>query len=214
MRYNLIPAVCAIVASTLLVGSLGAEDVKKPAIPKIGEKAPDVDLQPLAGKTVRLSQLTKKGPVVLVLLRGYPGYQCPICTQQVGSFRKHAKEFESVKATLLLVYPGEPKGLKERAEEFLKGSSLPEPFVFTIDPDYHFTAKYGLRWAAKAETAYPATFVIDHQGVVKFRKVSQSHGDRSKPEDVLAVIKGLQTADSAKSREIPQDRGNAPQINR
>jgi peroxiredoxin len=128
--------------------------------------------------------------------------------------RKHAGEFEQLKATVVLVYPGEAKGLKKRAEEFLKDSPLPKPFLFVIDPDYAFTTKYGLRWDAKAETAYPATFVLDKDRVVRFQKVSKSHGDRSKAEDVLTAIKGLKTADSAKGRDIPQDRGSAPQLSR
>jgi len=43
--------------------------------PAEGTKAPDFSLKSLAGKTVRLSTLTKQGPVALVVLRGYPGYQ-------------------------------------------------------------------------------------------------------------------------------------------
>ena len=42
-------------------------------------------------KKVKLSALAKDGPVVLVVLRGFPGYQCPACSQQVRDFREHAK---------------------------------------------------------------------------------------------------------------------------
>src|SRR5690348_11227839 len=51
--------------------------------PKIGEKAPDFSLKTLDDKTVRLSDLTANGKVVLIVLRGWPGYQCPICERQV-----------------------------------------------------------------------------------------------------------------------------------
>jgi hypothetical protein len=44
--------------------------------------------------------------------------------------------------------------------------------------------------------------------VVKFRKVSKSHGDRSKADDVLNVLRGLRIADLSKGREIPQTSGN------
>ena len=47
-------------------------------IPKVGDKAPDFTLRSLDDKTVRLSELTAKGNVVLFVLRGWPGYQCPI----------------------------------------------------------------------------------------------------------------------------------------
>jgi AhpC/TSA family len=41
--------------------------------PTVGDKAPDFKLPKPEGKTVQLSEITAKGPVVL---RGYPRYQC------------------------------------------------------------------------------------------------------------------------------------------
>ena len=55
-----------------------------PAGPKVGDEAKDFELVALGGEKVKLSTLTAKGPVVLVVLRGYPGYQCPLCTRQFG----------------------------------------------------------------------------------------------------------------------------------
>jgi len=46
-------------------------------------KGPDFKLSTPEGKTVQLSEVEAKGPVVLVVLRGYPGYQCPYCNRQV-----------------------------------------------------------------------------------------------------------------------------------
>ena len=214
MRHSAICIVFAVVVSAVVVFQSRAEESGTSAIPKVGKKAKNVELQAIDGKKVKLSQLAKPGPVVLVLLRGYPGYQCPLCIRQVGELRKHAKDFQELKTTIVLVYPGEKDGLKERAAEFLKDSPLPKGFVFAIDPGYKFTTKYGLRWDAEAETAYPATFVLDKGRIVKFRKVSKSHGDRAKVEEVLNVLAGLQLANSAKGREIPQDRGTANPVNR
>ena len=47
------------------------------SVPSIGQKAPAFSLSTPAGQIVELGSLTQKGPVVLVVLRGYPGYQCP-----------------------------------------------------------------------------------------------------------------------------------------
>ncbi|HEY3915709.1 MAG TPA: hypothetical protein VGN61_14575, partial [Verrucomicrobiae bacterium] len=43
--------------------------------PKEGDKAPDFALKTLDDQTVRLSELTANSNVVLVVLRGWPGYQ-------------------------------------------------------------------------------------------------------------------------------------------
>ena len=48
--------------------------------------------------------MTPKRPVVLVVLRDFPGHQCPLCNRQVAEFTSHASEF--VGASVLMVYPG------------------------------------------------------------------------------------------------------------
>ena len=156
--------------------------------PTVGDRAPDFELTSLSGAQVRLSGTLQKGPVVLVMLRGYPGYQCPICTAQVGQMLNKTKQLQNAGANVLLVYPGPADGLKARAAEFVQGKDIPANFNLLLDPDYKFTNLYGLRWDAPRETAYPATFVLDKNGNVLFAKVSQSHGDRAKIDDVLAAL--------------------------
>jgi thioredoxin-dependent peroxiredoxin len=178
---------------------------------KLGDVAKDFEFQPLEGnKKLKLSALAKDGPVVLVVLRGFPGYQCPVCSQQVVDLRQHAKKFAELGAKILLVYPGPPEDLKKRAHEFLKEDVLPKPMMLVIDPAYKFTKLYGLRWNAEAETAYPSTFVLDSKRKVMFRKVSKSHGDRAKAEDVLMVLAAMKLAEAAKGKEIPSDIQSLP----
>jgi thioredoxin-dependent peroxiredoxin len=158
--------------------------------PKIGGEARDFELPVLGGEKVKLSKLTESGPVVLVVLRGNPGYQCPLCTKQFGEFLGKADEFKKAGAQVVFVYPGPADKLKEKAGEFVKGKDYPAHFTLLLDPDYTFTTAYGLRWDAKNETAYPSTFVIDGKRKVTFAKVSTTHGDRSKVGDVLAALGG------------------------
>jgi peroxiredoxin len=157
--------------------------------PDVGSKAPDFILSTPEGAPVRLSDLTAKNKVVLVVLRGYPGYQCPYCQRQVHDFQVNADKFSAKGIQLLLVYPGPPADLEKRAQEFLaKEGPLPANFHLVIDPDYKFTNQYGLRWDAPHETAYPSTFLIDQQGIITSRKISHTHGDRTSADDVLADL--------------------------
>jgi peroxiredoxin len=136
-----------------------------------------------------LSEFTAKGPVALIVLRGYPGYQCPYCQRQVHDFLIYADKFYALGTQILLVYPGPPADLDQHAREFLaKQNPLPANLHLVIDPDYKFTNKYGLRWDEPKETAYPTTFLIDHSEIVFFRKISHSHGDRTTAADVLAEL--------------------------
>ncbi len=159
--------------------------------PQVGEKADDFSLNNLQGKTVELAKLRKDGPVVVLMLRGWPGYQCPICSRQVTQFLNDADEFAEHDATIVLVYPGPSDNLKSRADEFISGKTLPKNFELVVDPDYKMTNQYHLRWNAPRETAYPSTFVIDRDGKVRFAKISKTHAGRTRTPDVLAALKKL-----------------------
>jgi len=156
------------------------------APPAVGEKAPDFALKNLDGHTVRLSEKTAKGQVVLIVLRGFPGYQCPLCNRQVKEFAMKAAEFEG--KNIVLVYPGPAENLNAKAAEFVMDKKLPANIELVLDPDYAFTKQYGLRWDAPQETAYPSTFLIDSKGMVFFEKVSKTHGGRSTATEVLAEL--------------------------
>lgn len=160
---------------------------------KVGDKAGDFSLKGLDDVVVRLSELTQKGNVVLVVLRGWPGYQCPICDVQVHDFIASASGFAEAKTRLLFVYPGPAVDLKAHAQEFKdwKGKQWPAEFFYVLDPDYTMVNAYNLRWDAPRETAYPSTFVIDNKGIVRSVKISHSHSDRTKAADVLTQVRQL-----------------------
>jgi thioredoxin-dependent peroxiredoxin len=154
--------------------------------PAIGAKAPDFTLSTPTGKPVKMSKEEGGHSLVLVVLRGFPGYQCPYCVKQVHDFIDHASDFETKKTRVLLVYPGPPAALDQHAKEFLeKQAELPSNIVLVTDPDYTVTNLYGLRWDAPHETAYPSTFVLDKKGMIVFEKISHSHGDRLSAQDAL-----------------------------
>jgi peroxiredoxin len=180
----------AIACSLFLGGSAFAQT------PTVGAKAPDFTLSTPTGKTVTLSAEQGGHDLVLVILRGFPGYQCPYCVKQVHDFAEHASDFKAKNTRVLLVYPGPPairgilslstKDLDQHAKEFLeKQAELPSNVVLVTDPDYKVTNLYGLRWDAPHETAYPSTFVLDKKGMVVFEKISHSHGDRLSAQDAL-----------------------------
>ena len=156
--------------------------------PSIGDKLPDITLKSTRGKSLRLSQLVGQGPVVLIVLRGYPGYQCPFCNRQARDFVQQAQAFRDRGAQVVMIYPGPAEKLDDRAAEFLSDKSWPDNFEMLLDPDYKFTNLYGLRWNEPSETAYPSTFLIDQRGIVFFSKVVKSHGGRTTAAEVLDTL--------------------------
>lgn len=172
------------VLSVIWVLSVGAPAFGK--TPPVGDKAPDFTLSTPSGKAVRMSGMQQGHDLVLVVLRGFPGYQCPYCMKQVHDFVEHASGFAEKNTTVLLVYPGPPADLDQHAKEFLaKQLELPSNVVLVTDPDYTVTNVYGLRWDAPNETAYPSTFILDKNGTIVFEKISHTHGDRMSAQDAL-----------------------------
>ena len=178
--------------SLLPSGGLAAGPATAPStMTVVGNPAPDFSLKDIKGNELKLSDLTQKGPVVLIQLRGWVGYQCPICTRQFGDFITHRDALDAAGAQVVFVYPGPALGLEDHAKDFISGKGLPASFHFLLDPDLVFVNAYGLRWDKKGETAYPSTFVIDRKGIFQFVKISHSHGDRATTAEVLNVLKGL-----------------------
>src|SRR4051812_35408652 len=168
---------------------LAAAPFASAATPQVGDPAPDFTLRTLNDRAITLKSLVEKSPVVLVVLRGWPGYQCPMCTKQVHDLTAHAAEFKERGAQVLMVYPGPADKLKAHAQEFLQDKGWPSDFLLVIDPDYTFTNAYGLRWEAKNETAYPSTFVIARGGKIQFANTSKTHGGRVSATAAIAALK-------------------------
>ena len=123
---------------------------------KTGDDAINFKLESVNGEILELNKIGENRNVVLIVLRGYPGYQCPVCNRQVGEFISESKSFETRDASVFLIYPGPSKQLKEYAGQFSEDFEFPENFYFGLDPDFQMVNKYGLRWDAPKETAYPS----------------------------------------------------------
>ena len=172
----------------LVSGSAFSQELESPAI---GAKAKDFTLKSIQGDDIQLSTIYKDNPVVLVVLRGWPGYQCPVCTRQVGQLISAEDKFTELGAVILMVYPGPSVELQEHVNEFTEDFNFPDNFYFTIDPDYSMVNKYGIRWEKERETAYPSTFIINKEGEIVFLKISDSHGGRTNNEEIIEVLEKL-----------------------
>ena len=187
-------AICLI--STLFAATApvdGANSSLKPQ-QQVGERVTDFNLPVVGGEHyVTLSEEYKQGSVVVVVLRGYPGYQCPICTRQVSALSNRAKSLAKDAHRVILVYPGESSDLKKRAEAFLGARKLPPPMVMVRDDNMDLIRQWGLHWDKRMETAYPATYVIDSNGIIRAAHVDKDYTKRMEPADILAALRALKS---------------------
>ncbi len=190
-RYQITPLICVAALTWITNGVANTADAATKGI-KVGEKAPNFNL-PIVGSDdyLELEEAYASGPIAVVVLRGYPGYQCPLCNQQVGALINRAKALAKEADRVILVYPGEPSELERHAEEFIGSRAVPEPLVLVRDPAMRMVQEWGLRWNAPRESAYPATFVINKNGRVQWSKISESHAGRSTAEEILRQLRKL-----------------------
>lgn len=77
-----------------------------------------------------------------------------------------------------------------KPEEFLKKN--PTSFPFLLDEDRSVTKGYGVYNRLSMEAiniARPATFVLAHEGVVRFIHVGSIQTDRADVEEVITVLR-------------------------
>ena len=182
----------------------GIELVRESNIEKtakqVGDAAVDGELIGWDGKTVRLSQLWRKGPIVLMWYRG--GW-CPYCNIQLRAMQQRLNEIENSGARLIVLTPELPEKAKETAkanelkmvalhdrENRLADAygimfDLPEPVV----PIYRDKLKMcSYNGCDKMQLPLAATYVIDQSGKVTYAFLDADYKNRAEPDDVVAAV--------------------------
>lgn len=149
--------------------------------PKIGEIAPDFELQDQNGKTHKLSDY-KGEPVVLYF---YPKDNTLGCTTQACSFRDSFAEYKQKGITVL----GVSKDSIKSHSSFQEKYNL--PFTLLADTEHLVAEKYGV-WVLKKMMGREymgmerTTFVIDKDG--KILHILEKVKPQNHAEEVLALF--------------------------
>jgi peroxiredoxin len=170
----------------------------------VGDTAPDFTLPDATGKSVRLSQLLKQGPVVINF---YRGEWCPYCNLELRAFQNLLPEFKQAGATLVAISPELPDhSLSVTEKHNLEFSVLSDVgnrvsrqygLVFTLDetlqPIYQ---SFGIDIPVSNgdysyELPMPATYVIDSSRRIRYAFAEADYTQRAEPQDVLAVVNEL-----------------------
>ena len=146
--------------------------------PREGDTAPDFELAATGRKTFRLSD--HRGERIVLLF--YPGDNTPVCTSQLCSVRDHWSDYQATGAEVV----GISTDSVQSHENFASKHRL--PLRLLADERGEITQLFGVKsWLPNRSAR--AVFVIDKQGVIRYRKVQALSIMRPKDDDVLAAIK-------------------------
>ena len=151
----------------------------------VGAKAPDFALPNQDRETVRLSEMVKKGPVVLAFL---PGAFSGTCTAEMCNFRDSWTELGKTGAQIV--------GVSTDTFFALKAWGDQQKYDFPLLSDYNkdVIRQYGVvnpDMIGMKDIAKRSVFVIDRDGVVRYREVlddARNEPDYGKVRETLASI--------------------------
>ena len=129
---------------------------------KVGDTAPDIELQTDAGETFHLSDSKGKR----VVLYFYPRADTPGCTTEACEFRDHLKKFAGKGAAVVGVSPDKPGALARFKTKYEL------PFSLLADEDKAAAQAYGVwkeknMYGKKSMGIERTTFIIGPDGKIE-----------------------------------------------
>jgi thioredoxin-dependent peroxiredoxin len=146
--------------------------------PHVGDPAPDFTLEGTDG-TFRLSD--HRGERVVLLF--YPGDETPVCTRQFCSYRDRAEDMAGLDAVVVGISHQD----LDSHRAFSEHHGLTVPLL--ADTDRTVAQAYGV--GAMIIGTRRAAFVIDEDGVVRYRHVHTLGLDFQDADDLRAAVDAL-----------------------
>lgn len=152
---------------------------------QLNVKAPDFELVSNKGDKIKLSDKLTHGPVVLLF---FPLAFTGVCTEEMCEFRDSLSEFNNLKAQIFAISVDSRFTLDMFAEK----NNLKFPLLsdFNKDVSKAYETLYdnflGMHGVSKR-----SAFVIDQQGVVRYRFVSEDAHVKPSLEEIRKALQGL-----------------------
>jgi peroxiredoxin Q/BCP len=160
----------------------------------IGNAAPDFELPGTDGKTFKLSEHRGKN----VVLAFYPGDATTVCTKQFCSYRDNSERIDQLDAEVIGISPQSV----DSHERWVEEQELNLPLL--ADEDLAVSKSYGVtgwlgplaRFTELDETPggryiQRAIFVIDGEGIVRYRHVSRTGSTFQTVDDLERAVAAL-----------------------
>ena len=164
----------------------------------ISQKIPKVEVLSVSGKAVKITDIIKKKPSVLIFYRG--GW-CPFCNRHLSALGEVQQEILDLGYQIIAISPDTPARLKETLEE--------DNLTYSLYSDIKGDLIKGMGLAFEAPEKYknlldkisdgkhakvlpiPGVFVLDTKGVIEFEYVSPDYRNRISADLLTSVLKSL-----------------------
>jgi len=155
------------------------------SIPAVGKPAPDFSVVDSHSSPFTLSDFRGRGPLVLVF---YRGHWCPFCRKQLSRLQGNLARILERGAHLVALSIDQPRISRALAHE------LGLEFTLLSNPDSSVIDLYGIRnrlLGVESGIPHPAIFLIDVEGIVRFREVRHNYRRRVSPSRILRELDRL-----------------------
>jgi peroxiredoxin Q/BCP len=151
--------------------------------PHVGDPAPDFTLEGTDG-TFRLSDHLGERVVLLF----YPGDETAVCTRQFCSYRNRAEDMAELEAIVVGISPQDV----DSHHAFMAHHELTVPLL--ADVDRAVARAYGVARdgvAALVQGIQRAVFIVDEDGIVRYRHVHRIGLDFQSVDDLRDALDAL-----------------------
>jgi len=168
----------------------------------LGKPLPQTRFLGPDGRIVNLDDFKGHKRVVLVVLRGFPGYVCIGCSLYTMALADAQKDFAEENAQVVLVYPGEADSVAAFLDAIRNLSpDFVLPFPVLLDVNLRAVNALGI----KDDLAQPATIIVDEDGIVRYAVAGNWADERPPVPVVLEELRSL-------SPSVAQDRPEHPRV--
>jgi peroxiredoxin Q/BCP len=148
---------------------------------QVGQSAPDFTLKDADGNEWRLSDQRGKTTVLLF----YPGDETPVCTKQMCSVRDRWEDYRALGAEVVGISTDTVESHRKFAEHYEL------PLRLLADEGGRVSGAYGaVSWLPNRSAR--AVFVIDNEGILRYRKIQPVSLFRPKDDEIIAAIRAAQ----------------------
>jgi peroxiredoxin Q/BCP len=161
---------------------------------EVGDAAPDFELPGTDGKTFRLSEHRGKN----VVLAFYPGDATTVCTKQFCSYRDNSERIDQLDAEVIGISPQSVDSHERWVEEQELNLPLLADEDLAVSKSFGVTGWLGplarlteLKETPGGRYIQRAIFVIDGDGIVRYRHVSRTGSTFQTVDDLEKAVAAL-----------------------